>query len=95
MTWTLAHLLQRAELTDGSCTTLVASIFDREAVARAVAAGIGATVTLDAGAGVDAGPHGPATITGTVFSITDGDPDAGTPGRDRGGRVARHHHRAS
>nr|WP_318387328.1 MlrC C-terminal domain-containing protein [Microbacterium liquefaciens] len=48
------------------------------AVTQAAAAGVGATVTLDAGAGVDAGPHGPVPITGTVFSITDGDPDAGT-----------------
>lgn len=78
VTWTLAHLLERAELTDSSRTTLVASIFDREAVARAVAAGVGATVSLDAGARVDSGPHGPVTITGTVFSISDGDPDAGT-----------------
>lgn len=78
VTWTLAQLLDRPELTDGSRTTLVASIFDRHAVARAVAAGVGATVTFDAGATVDAGPHGPVTITGTVFSITDGDPDAGT-----------------
>lgn len=78
VTWTLAHLLQRAELTDGSRTTLVASIFDPVAVTQAAAAGVGATVTLDAGAGVDAGPHGPVPITGTVFSITDGDPDAGT-----------------
>lgn len=78
VTWTLARLLQRPELTDGTRTTLVASVFDREAVAQAVAAGVGATVTLAAGAHVDAGPHGPAELTGTVFSITDGDPDAGT-----------------
>ncbi|PRA83226.1 microcystin degradation protein MlrC [Microbacterium sp. MYb66] len=78
VTWTLAHLLERAELTDGSRTTLVASIFDRDAVARAVDAGVGATVTLDAGARIDAGPHGPVAITGSVFSITEGDPDAGT-----------------
>lgn len=78
VTWTLAHLLLRPELTDGTHTTLVASIFDPRAVAEAVAAGVGATVTLSAGAAVDAGPHGPVEISGTVFSITDGDPDAGT-----------------
>nr|WP_136044581.1 M81 family metallopeptidase [Microbacterium sp. K41] len=78
VTWTLARLLERPELTDGSQTTLVASIFDRKAVARAVAAGVGAEVELEAGARVDPGPHGPVTIRGTVFSITHGDPDAGT-----------------
>lgn len=78
VTWTLAQLLARPELTDGSRTTLVASIFDRDAVAHAASAGVGATVTLTAGARVDDGPHGPVEITGTVFSITGGDPDAGT-----------------
>ena len=78
VTWTLTELLARPELTDGSVTTLVASIFDAAAVAAARAAGVGATVTLTAGAGVDAGPSGPVEITGTVFSLTDGDPDAGT-----------------
>ncbi|MBO9626144.1 MAG: M81 family metallopeptidase [Microbacterium sp.] len=78
VTWTLAQLLARPELTDGSRTTLVASIFDGAAVAAAVEAGVGAEVTLSAGARVDDGPHGPVDITGTVFSITDGDPDAGT-----------------
>lgn len=78
VTWTLTQLLARPELTDGSRTTLVASIFDTDAVAQAREAGVGATVTLHAGAGVDDGPSGPVQITGEVFSITDGDPDAGT-----------------
>ena len=78
VTWTLAQLLARPELTDGTRTTLVASVFDRDAVAAAVAAGVGARVTLTAGARVDAGPHGPVGLTGTVFSITEGDEDAGT-----------------
>ncbi|MFD5214655.1 M81 family metallopeptidase [Microbacterium sp. NPDC058345] len=77
VTWTLAQLLARPELVDGSRTTLVASIFDAEAVAAARAAGVGATVTLTAGARVDDGPHGAVEITGEVFSITDGDPSAG------------------
>ncbi|WP_217184404.1 M81 family metallopeptidase [Streptomyces sp. AC495_CC817] len=78
VTWTLARLLARPELTDGSRTTLVASIFDAAAVARAVEAGVGATISLTAGARVDDGPHGPVEIAGTVFSITEGDADAGT-----------------
>ncbi|WP_193599106.1 M81 family metallopeptidase [Microbacterium sp. YJN-G] len=78
VTWTLTQLLARPELTDGTRTTLVASVFDAEAVAAARQAGVGATVALTAGARVDDGPSGPASITGTVFSITDGDPVAGT-----------------
>ncbi len=78
VTWTLTQLLAHPELTDGGHTTLVASVFDRDAVAEAVRAGVGATVTLRAGARVDDGPSGPVEITGTVFSITPGDPVAGT-----------------
>ncbi len=78
VTWTLTELLARPDLIDGSHTTLVASIFDAVAVAAAREAGVGATVTLTAGARVDDGPSGPVEITGRVFSITDGDPDAGT-----------------
>ena len=78
VTWTLTELVKREELTNGDVTTLVASIFDADAVAQAVAAGVGADVLVTAGARVDAGPSGPAELRGTVFSITDGDPDAGT-----------------
>lgn len=78
VTWTLTELLKRPELTDSSLTTLVASIFDAAAVDAAREAGVGKQITLRVGASVDAGPAGPVEITGTVFSITDGDPDAGT-----------------
>ncbi|GAA1528672.1 microcystin degradation protein MlrC [Microbacterium ginsengiterrae] len=78
VTWTLTRLLERDDLTGGAYTTLVASIFDPDAVADAVRAGVGAEVTLTAGARVDDGPSGPVRITGTVYSITDGDPVAGT-----------------
>lgn len=78
VTWTLTELLNRDELVSGGLTTLVASMFDADAVAAAVAAGVGEKVSLTAGAQVDAGPSGPVALTGTVFSITDGDPEAGT-----------------
>lgn len=78
VTWTLTELLGRPELTDGSVTTLVASIFDADAVKAAEAAGVGAEIVLEAGAGVDSGPAGPVRICGEVFSITEGDADAGT-----------------
>lgn len=78
VTWTLGELLARTELTDGTRTTLVASVFDSGAVGAAVEAGVGATITLTAGARVDDRPRGPLRITGRVFSITHGDPAAGT-----------------
>ncbi|MGM1016070.1 MAG: M81 family metallopeptidase [Actinomycetota bacterium] len=78
VTWTLGQLLDHPELTDGSRTTLVASIFDPDAVAAAAAAGVGARITISAGARIDHGPSGPVEIAGTVFSVTTGDETAGT-----------------
>lgn len=78
VTWTLNELLQRPELADESVTTIVASIFDKNAVEQAQRAGVGNQVTLCAGANVDSGPSGPVNLTGEVFSIVDGDPVAGT-----------------
>ncbi|MFB7891410.1 M81 family metallopeptidase [Microbacterium sp. NPDC056044] len=78
VSWTLGRLLERADLEDASRTVIAASVFDPEAVRGACEAGIGATVTLHAGGRVDPGPRGPVALTGEVFSITDGDPVAGT-----------------
>jgi microcystin degradation protein MlrC len=78
VSWTLGQLLARPEFVDGSVNVVHASIFDAAAVAQAVAAGVGATVSLEVGGRVDPGPSGPVAITGEVFSITDGDVDAGT-----------------
>lgn len=78
VSWTLRQLLARPELASGATTAIHASIFDAEAVAQAVVAGVGSAVTLEVGGRVDPGPSGPVSITGTVFSITEGDPDAGT-----------------
>ena len=78
VSWTLGQLLSRPEFADGSTTVVHASIFDAPAVAACVQAGVGGEVVLNVGARVDAGPSGPVAISGTVFSITDGDKDAGT-----------------
>lgn len=78
VSWTLGRLLERADLDDASRTVLAASVFDPEAVSTAQAAGIGGTVTVHVGGRVDPGPRGPVEVTGEVFSITDGDPVAGT-----------------
>jgi microcystin degradation protein MlrC len=87
VSWTLGELLKRPEFAAGTATVVHASIFDAAAVAQCVSAGIGAEVSLTVGAKVDAGPSGPVPLTGTVFSITDGDPDAGTQVVVRSGGV--------
>ena len=69
VSWTLGQLLARPEFSDGAINVVHASIFDPAAVAQAVAAGVGATVTLEVGGRVDPGPSGPVTITGEVFSF--------------------------
>lgn len=78
VSWTLGRLLARPEFHDGSISVIHASIFDEAAVEQAVAAGVGAHVDLLVGGRVDPGPSGPVALSGTVFSITEGDPDAGT-----------------
>ncbi|MFC4134952.1 M81 family metallopeptidase [Hamadaea flava] len=87
VSWTLGELLARDDLRDGSRQVITASIFDAAAVAGAVAAGVGATVTLEIGGRIDPGPRGPVPITGEVRAIVDGDPDAGTQVVIRAGSV--------
>ncbi|WP_218869054.1 M81 family metallopeptidase [Glaciibacter psychrotolerans] len=78
VSWTLGELLARPEFQDGAVSVIHASIFDSAAVEQAVAAGVGAHVDLQVGGRVDPGPRGPVALSGTVFSITEGDPIAGT-----------------
>lgn len=87
VSWTLGELLVRPEFADGTATVVHASIFDAEAVAQCVAAGVGGAVRLSVGAQVDAGPRGPVDLAGTVFSLTEGDKDAGTQAVVRAGGV--------
>lgn len=87
VSWTLGRLLERADLADPARTVVAASVFDPDAVDAARAAGVGATVTLRVGGRVDAGPRGPVELTGEVFSITEGDPVAGTQAVVRSGAV--------
>lgn len=77
VTWTLARLLERPEFTSGELTVVHASIFDAEAVATAFQAGVGGQVEVTAGATVDSGPSGPVRLVGEVFSLTEGDSEAG------------------
>jgi microcystin degradation protein MlrC len=76
VTWTLAQILRAPALSDASRTVIYASLPAPQAVADAVAAGVGATVTVTGGADVDAAHAGPVTITGAVQAIRHGDRDA-------------------
>lgn len=81
VTWTLNQLLAdpRFSHLDGP-RTVIASIFDVEAVAACHSAGVGAQVELRAGAQVDHVNSGPAELRGRVLHATAGD--------DASGRVA-------
>ena len=79
VTWGLKELLARPEFKspDGP-VVIYASVPGPKAVDEAVRAGVGATVTVTAGAAVDARHAGPLTMTGTVHAIRHGDRDAET-----------------
>jgi microcystin degradation protein MlrC len=74
VTWGLTQLLAREEFKDSSGPAVIyASVPGPEAVQIAVDAGVGATVTITAGAEVDNIHAGPLTMTGRVHSIKHGD----------------------
>ncbi|WIX82459.1 M81 family metallopeptidase [Amycolatopsis carbonis] len=76
--WSLDVLLRTPAMVDSDLTTLYAAIVDPEAVATAVEAGVGATVSVELGGKVDSGPHGPVPVTARVEAIDAEDPVAGT-----------------
>jgi microcystin degradation protein MlrC len=76
VTYTLRHLLGTAAVTSGAVTAIFASIYDAEATAEAVTAGVGATVTVSAGGRIDQTAP-PAELTGTVHSVRRADPVGG------------------
>jgi microcystin degradation protein MlrC len=79
VTWGLQQILARPEFKDpDGPVVLYASLPGPSAVDTAVEAGVGATVTVTAGAEVDDRHAGPLTLTGTVNAIRHGDRDAGT-----------------
>lgn len=78
MTWGLTKLLARSEFRDASGPVVIyASVPGPKAIDTAVAAGVGATVTVTAGAEIDNIHAGPLTMTGRVHSIKHGDKHAG------------------
>ncbi|MEV6496757.1 M81 family metallopeptidase [Streptomyces prunicolor] len=79
VTWGLQQVLERPEFKGESGPAVIyASLPGPSAVATAERAGIGATVTVTAGAEVDDRHAGPLTLTGVVHSIRHGDRDAET-----------------
>ncbi|MET8965093.1 M81 family metallopeptidase [Streptomyces sp. NPDC004074] len=79
VTWGLRQVLARPEFQDpGGPTVLYASLPGPSAVETAVRAGVGATVTVTAGAEVDDRHAGPVTMTGVVHAVRHGDRDAQT-----------------
>ncbi|MBT2502426.1 M81 family metallopeptidase [Curtobacterium sp. ISL-83] len=79
MTWGLTQVLARPEFQDPDGPTVIyASVPGPAAVDAAVAAGVGAVITVTAGAEVDDVHAGPITMTGRVHAIKHGDRDAET-----------------
>ena len=77
MTWGLTKLLARPEFQDPSGPTVIyASVPGPKAVHHAVESGVGATITVTAGAEIDNIHAGPITMTGRVHAIKHGDKDA-------------------
>ncbi|MCI3271629.1 M81 family metallopeptidase [Streptomyces cylindrosporus] len=88
VTWGLQQVLARPEFKDEDGPTVIyASLPGPAAVDAAVAAGVGATVTVTAGAEVDDRHAGPLTLTGVVHAIRHGDRDAETEAVLRVGSV--------
>ncbi|MFE6176458.1 M81 family metallopeptidase [Streptomyces sp. NPDC056464] len=88
VTWGLQHVLNRPEFKDPSGPVVVyASLPGPSAVDAAVRAGVGARVTVTAGAEVDDRHAGPLTMTGLVHSVRHGDRDAETEAVLRVGSV--------
>ncbi|KAF2659751.1 hypothetical protein K491DRAFT_688855 [Lophiostoma macrostomum CBS 122681] len=79
VTWSLQHILARPDLAQEDGSTLIyASIPSPDATKTACDAGIGATITVTAGADVDNIHSGPVSLRGRVHAIKHGDAHART-----------------
>lgn len=79
VTWGLEQVLARPEFMQPDAPTVIyASVPGAAAVEAAEKAGVGATVTVTAGAEVDDRHAGPLTMTGVVHAVKHGDRDAET-----------------
>ena len=88
VTWTLTKILERPEFKTADGPSLIyASIPAPELIAKAMAAGIGGSVSGYAGAKVDARFAPPVLLKGKVEAIVHGDKDAGVEAVIRVGSV--------
>lgn len=77
VTWGLTRLLERKEFATAEGPAVIyASVPGPAAIEIAASAGVGATVTVTAGAEVDNLHAGPLTMTGRVHAVKHGDKDA-------------------
>ncbi|KAJ5584780.1 MlrC C-terminus superfamily protein [Penicillium hispanicum] len=77
VTWGLYRFLTRPEFRkEAGSSVIYASIPGPRAIETILQAGVGATVTVTAGAEVDDLHHGPISMTGRVHAIRHGDKDA-------------------
>ena len=77
VTWSLSRLLERQEFQDGGGPSVIyASIPGPQAIETIIHGGLGATVTVTAGADIDNLYGGPISMTGRVHAIRHGDRDA-------------------
>jgi len=67
--WSLDALLHLPAITESGLTTIYAAIVDPEVTSAAIAAGLGATVSVKLGGKIDSGPCGPVSVTGRVVAI--------------------------
>lgn len=77
VTWTLTQLINDPRFGQDGPRTVVASVFDKNAVAACFEVGLGAEIEVSAGALVDHVHSGPAQLSGTVLALTEGDETSG------------------
>lgn len=87
VTWTLNRMLGDPRFASGGPRTVIASVFDQDAVAACFDAGIGAPIEVSAGALVDHVHAGPARLRGTVLHLTAGDSTSGRVAVVRAGSI--------
>jgi microcystin degradation protein MlrC len=69
--WTLDKLLRRPDIVGTDRTTIYAAIDDPEVTSAAIAAGVGAELSVKLGGKIDSGPCGPVPLTGVVSAIAE------------------------
>lgn len=77
ITWAVARLLEDSRVTGGQVRVLYTALPDADGAQQALAAGVGAQVSLQVGARIDAIHEPPVTLHGVVEHVSTTDPVAG------------------